>query len=148
MQNDLHQLHKDVTELVKHCPEKAVAAHNEWTSIVKPRFEIGIYVLLHRAVNRGHKLRYKWFPPLQIEQVPSPHAYSVAQFNDTNVRRVHAIRLIWHCSSLERAVLPQEILELADQTTAKFETVDRFGDIAENADQTIMAPVCCDGLPN
>lgn len=40
------------------------------------------------------------------------------------------------------------MMKLADQTTAKFEAVDSFVEIAEDVDRTIMVQVRCDGLPD
>lgn len=37
-------------------------------------------------------------------------------------------------------------MELADHTTAKFEIIDRFMDIAKEGIQTIIVRVCWDGL--
>ena len=81
LQNNLHHLHKDVSEKVSRRRRKAIAAHNKATNIVEPRFEICDFVLVRRAVDRGHKLQYKWVGPLRIEQVHSPLVYTVAKFN-------------------------------------------------------------------
>lgn len=148
LQEDLQKLHKDVAAKVSNRRKKAISAHNKSTNIIEPKFEIGDFVLVRRAVDRGHKLQYKWFGPLRVEQVHSPLVYSVAKFNGTDLQRVHATRLIRYRPKLEGTNVPQDILDLADHTTAKFETIGSFVDLAEDADQTIMTRVCWDGIPD
>ena len=48
---------------------------------------------------------------------------------------------------MEGSDVLQEHLELADHTTAKFETVDSFVEIFEDANNIIMVRVRWDGLP-
>lgn len=66
-----------------------------------------------------------------------PLVYSIAKSNGIALERFHATRLIRFSPKLEDAVVPKEVLVLADHTNAKFETVDSFVDIAEDADHAI-----------
>lgn len=141
-------MHKDVTEKVSNRRKKGIAAQNKSTNIMEPRFEVGYFVLVRRAVDHERKLQYKWFGHLRIEQVHSSLVYIVAKFNGTDSQRFHATCFIHYVNNLEFSDFPKEILDLADHTTANFETVDKFVDIAEDADQTIMVRVFWDGLPD
>lgn len=94
LQNSLHNIHKDVSEKVSHRRKTGIASHKKSTNVVEPRFEVGDFVLVRRAFDRGHKLQYKWFGLLHIDQVHSPLFYSVAKFIGTDSQRVHVTCLI------------------------------------------------------
>ena len=49
---------------------------------------------------------------------------------------------------MENEDVPQDILDLAHHTAAKFEAIACFTDISQDADQSIMVRVCWDGLPD
>lgn len=74
--------------------------------------------------------------------------YSVAKLNGSVLQRVHAICLFQSRFALQCKDVTPEILELADHTTARFETVDVLTDIAEDSDQSPMMKVCWDGFPD
>lgn len=148
LQTSLENMHKDVSEKVTNRRKKAVATHNKATNIVEPKFELGDIVLVRRAVDRGHKLQFKWYGPLRIDKVYSSLVYGVCKFDGSHSQRVHATRLIRYSAPDENAQVPTEVLELADHTTAKFETIESFVDIEKDADKTIMVRVRWDGLPD
>lgn len=147
-QSLLDQMHKAVSEKISARRRKSIASHNKATNISEPHFEIGDIVILRRAVDRGHKLLNKWRGPMRVEKIHSPLVYSVSHFDGSGSIRVHATRLIRYCAALKNNVVPSDVLALADQTSSTFETIDRFTDIAEDHDKSIMVRVCWDGLPD
>jgi len=49
--------------------ESAISAHNKATNIIHPSFEVGDFVLVRRANDRGHKLRFRWYGPCRVTAV-------------------------------------------------------------------------------
>lgn len=99
-------------------------------------------VLLIMATN----IQYKWFGPLRVVEVYSHLVYSLAKFNGKDSQRIISTRLICYCPKLGASQVSKEMLELADHTTAKYEAIDSFVNIAKNLYQKIMERVRWYGL--
>lgn len=147
LQASLDKIHKDVERLVSKRREQAVAKHNLSTNIVLPSFNVGDFVVVRRASDRGHKLRFKWFGPLRITAVHSPLVYSVTSLSNGKTERVHCARILKYDDSLQGSTVPQEMIDIALRTEARYEVVEKILDIGEAPDG-IFFQVQWDGLPD
>lgn len=119
-------MHKNVATKVSRGRKKSIAAINKAINILEPRFEIIVHKLVWRATDCGHKIQYKWFGPLYIEQVYTHLIYSASKFNGTDQQHVHGTRLIRYSPKLEASEVPKEIVDFADHTAAKFKPLQAF----------------------
>jgi len=147
LQASLNAIHKDVQDLVTKRRAQAIDKHNKATNIVSPSFQVGDFVLVRRATDRGHKLRFKWFGPCRVIALHGPLVYSITSLSDSKTERVHAARLIKYKDSLQGTTVPQDMLELADKTESRYEVIDKIIDIGEDKDE-IWLQVVWDGLPD
>lgn len=147
LQTALDKMHKEVQASVSTRRDKAVEKHNRATNIVTPSFSIGDFVLVRQATDRGHKLRFKWFGPCRITAVHGPLVYGVTSLSTRGTQRVHAARLIKYNDSLNGAEVPQEVINLADNSESRYEVVSEIVDIGQDKDE-IWFRVIWDGLPD
>lgn len=135
LQDNLDSFHEDIRTKVKNRRKKSMASHNKATKTIKPTCQNGEIVFVHCAVEQGLKLQYKWYGPLQIEQMHSPLVAS-------NLERVHPTHLICSSVALEGAIMKEMDLYLADQLAAKFENVHHFTNSLQYSDQSVMVQIC------
>lgn len=147
LQSAMDNMHKEVSYLVSKRRERAIAAHNKATNIVSPAFEVGDLVLVRRATDRGHKLRFRWYGPCRISASHSSLVYSVESLSRDKYERVHCARLIKYRDSLLGKPVPKEIMDLAARTESKYETVHCITEVGE-ADDGLFFRVQWDGLPD
>lgn len=83
---------------------------------------------------------------MRVEKIHSPLLYSISKFDGTGSERDNGTLFYRYSTSLEDTKVPTEVLELANHTTANFETVHSFVDISKDSNQSIKVPVCWDGL--
>jgi len=109
LQAALNEMHKAVDISVSRRREKAIAAHNKATNIVTPSFEVGDFVLVRRANDNGHKLRFRWFGPWRITAVHGALVYSVSPLSGDKTERVHCARLLKYRDSLQGKPVSQKM---------------------------------------
>ncbi len=69
VQAALDIMHKDASDRVSNDRKRQIIAHNRKTNIVSPNFTNGDFVLVRRAVDKGHKLSNRWLGPRKITRV-------------------------------------------------------------------------------
>lgn len=147
LQSNMDKMHNEVEYLVSKRRERAIAAHNNATNIVSPNFEVGDLVLVRRATDRAHKLRFKWYGPARIIATHSPLVYSVQTLSKDKTERVHCARLAKYRDALRGKTIPTETMDLAARTESKYETVHAILDVGE-AEDGLFFRVQWDGLPD
>ena len=147
LQSALDQVHKDVERSVSLRRERAIASHNKATNIVTPSFAIGDFVLVRRANDRGHKLRFRWYGPSRITAVHSPLVYGITSLQGGKVDRVHCARLIKYRDSLLGEPVPKEMIDLAERIESRYDIVDKITDVGEAPDGLFLR-VQWQGLPD
>lgn len=147
LQAALEQMHKYVERSVSLRRERAIAAHNKATNIVAPSLVVGDFVLVRRANDRGHKLRFRWFGPCQVTAICSPLVYGITPLQGGKTERVHCARLIKHRDPLLGNPVSQEMFDLAERTESRFEVVEKLLDVGEAPDGLFFR-VQWEGLPD
>jgi len=147
LQAALHQVHKDVEHSVSLRRERSIAAHNRATNIVTPSFQIGDFVLVRRANERGHKLRFRWYGPCRVTAVHGSLVYGITPLSGGKPDRVHCARLVKYRDSLLGKPVSQKMLDLAETTQAQYEVVDKIVGIQQSHDG-IFFKVQWEGLPD
>lgn len=146
LQESLNNVHKDVTRSVTDRREKSIHAHNWATNIVAPSFSVGDFVLVRRANDRGHKLRFRWYGPYRITTVHSPLVYTVKSLQGDK-EPVNCVRLLKYRDSLMGEAVPKEMMDLAERTESRYEVVDSIKEIGE-AHDGLFFQVMWDGHPD
>lgn len=100
LQTVLNEMHKDVQKRVSKHREQSIRKRDTATNILAPSFAIGDFILVRRAVDNGHKLRFRWFGPCRISAVHNALVYSMTTLSNLRTERVHAARLIKYNDSL------------------------------------------------
>lgn len=134
LQAELDRMHKEVEKAVSIRRERATASHNRSTNIKSPSFQVGDFVLVRRANDLGHKLRFKWYGPCRIDSVHSPLVYSVTSLHNEKKDRVHCACIIKYRDSLLGKNVPKEMLDLAETTESRYEVAENIKDIGEAPD--------------
>lgn len=147
LQEAFINMHKDVGERVTENRKRQISQHNKRTNIVTPNFMVGDCVLVRRAHDRGHKMKFRWTGPRVIVAVIGEVVYDVMSLLDKKIERVHAARLLPYRSDMDGSEVSQELLEQAEHLEAKFELVEKLMDIGEAADG-LFIQVQWAGLPD
>ena len=66
LQAALDNMHRDVGDRVKSRRCRAVDEHSRRNGVQPVNFSHGYFVLVRKAVDRGHKLNYKWIGPRRV----------------------------------------------------------------------------------
>lgn len=127
-------MHKYGAQFVSLRRELAIETHNKATNIVSPSFPVGEFVLVRRANDRGHKLRFKWLGPCQVIAAHGNLVYGIVPIQDGKTEQAHCARLILYRDTLLGRALPKEMFDLADRTASRYEVVQRIVDLGEAAD--------------
>ena len=147
LQVALDKVHKEVERSVSLRRERAIAVHNKATNIITPSFAVGDFVLVRRANDRGHKLRFRWLGPCRITSVHSPLVYGITPLRGGKVERVHCARLIKYRDSLLGKTVTKEMMDLAERTESRYEVVEKIVDVGEAPDGLFFR-VQWEGLPD
>ena len=97
-------------------------------------FEVGDFVLVRKAQNKGHKLSFRWRGPRRITRVIADTVYEVTSLFDEHSEVVHAARLIKYRSDLDGMQVSDKLLAQAEQIESKFEMVEKLLDVSESED--------------
>lgn len=146
IQEALTGLHKDVKKRIDSRRLRAIESHNAATNIVTPNFEIGDFVVICKATRPAHKLSFRWCGPRKVVAVKSPAVCVVADLLTQKRETVHAARMKKYCGALDGSEVPEEVLDLADRTAAKYEVVQQILDIEKN-EEGIWIKLQWEGLP-
>lgn len=147
LQTTLDNMHKDTTDAISASRDRAIEAHNKATNIIAPSFAIGDFVLVRRAVDRGHKLKFRWFGPCRITPVHGSLVYGVTPLQGGKSARVHCARLLKNRDSLLGTTVPDDMLELAERSESRYEIIEKIIDVG-TADDGFFFQVKWDGLPD
>lgn len=139
-------MHKDVQQHMSDRRIRSVKAHNAATNIVTPNFEVGDLVVIFKASRPAQKLSIRWCRPRRIFKVKSPAVCIVEDFVTRKRETVYVDCIKKYCGKLDGSHIPEEVLDLADRTAAKYEVVEKIIDIAEN-DEGIWLRLKWEALP-
>lgn len=127
MKVSLFEMHKHVSKSVQKSASQ-LRDHSKKTNVVAPSFNVGDFVPVRRAQNLEHKLKFRWFGSQRTTTVVSDLVYDVKKLNGTDFERVDCARLKLYCTSVEKAAVLLQLLELTEQTEYKYEVVERIFD--------------------
>lgn len=147
IQTRLRDLHKDVNTRIDARRRRAIDAHNAATNIIQPHFEVGDFVIVCKAARPPHKLAFRWSGPRRVVAVKSPAVCVVEDLLTQKRETIHATRMKKYCGKLDGGEVPDEVLDLADRTAAKYEVVESIVDIQMN-DDGIWLRLQWEGLPD
>lgn len=147
LQTTLENIHKEVEAAVYARRKRVIEAHNKATNIVTPSFSVGDFVLVRRAVDRGHKLKFRWFGPCRIYNVHGHLVYGATPLRDGKVEIVHSARLLKYRDSFLGKPVPEDMLDLAERTESRYDIIEKIVEVAE-ADDGIFFQVQWKGLPD
>ena len=100
-------MHKDVQEKINKKRLSEIQRHNNNTNIVSPSFNIGDFVIVRRATDKGHKLQFKWTGPAVITAVHGKLVYGVTPLTNDKEERVHSARLLPYQDQLLDTTVPK-----------------------------------------
>lgn len=146
LQENIHMMHKDVGELVEARLQRAIDAHNAATNIVTPKFQVGDFVVVAKAKKPPHKLSFTWTGPRRVVAVKSPAVCIVQDLLTNKEETVHVARMRKYCGSLDNVEIPEQVLDLVDRTTSKYDIVDQIIDLRK-VEGAFWLRVRWDGLP-
>ncbi|MEM1369509.1 MAG: RNase H-like domain-containing protein [Cyanobacteria bacterium P01_H01_bin.15] len=147
LQESLQAMHKEVSMLTMKRRARAISAHNKATNLISPSFAIGDFVLVRRATDRGHKLKFKWSGPKRITAIHSPLVYGISSLRGGTAERVHCTRMIKYNDGFLGKEVPKEILELADMSESRYEIAEKITDVGED-NESLFLRVQWEGLPD
>lgn len=127
-------MHKNVEQLTNKRRQDAIYKHNKATNIVAPSFDVGDVVLVRRATDRSHKLRFNWFGPRRVTAVSSSLFYTILSLSDDKHDRIHCARLLKYDDSLQGKEIPQDMIDLADRTEARYQVVKKIINLGQAPD--------------
>ena len=112
-------MHKETAARVTKARRKQIEAHNRRTNIIQPNFEVGDFVLVRRAQDKGHKLNFRWLGPRRVVKVYSDLVYDVAKRNGGGIEHVHCARMLLYRPARENTQVSKELLDLAERSEAQ-----------------------------
>ncbi len=127
--------------------ERANAAHNKATNITALSFAVGDFVLVRRATDGGHKLRFRWFGPCRITSIRGHLLYGITPLRGGKIERVHCARSLKYRDSLLGKQIPQDMLDLAERTESRYEVIEKIVDLGQDHDG-LFFQVQWEGLPD
>ena len=147
LQKTLDEVHKDVQHAVSLRRERAIAAHNKATNIISPFFTVGDFVLVRRAVDRGHKLQFRRSGPSRVTSVHGDLVYGVTSLRGGKIERGHCARLLKYRDSLLGKPVPQDMLDLTERAESRYEVIEKIVDLGQDCDGLFFR-VQWEGLPD
>ena len=110
-------------------------------------FNLGDFVIVRRATDKGHKLQIKWTGPAVITAVHGKLVYGVTPLTNDKEERVHSARLLPYQDQLLDTTVPEKWLEFADRITSTYEKVESIMDLKKE-DENFYFHVKWDGPPD
>ena len=147
LQGAMDDMHKDVFERIRGNRAKEIKAHNRKTNLTAPQFEIGDFVLVRRAQDKGHKLSFKWQGPMRITRTINPLVYEVTSLVNNKSANVHAIRIKLYRNDLDGQPVSRDLLSHAVHTEACYEDIHAFRELKKNGSEFLVR-VEWEGLPD
>lgn len=89
----LEDMHRDVKQRAESSRKRNVEEHNRKNNVKPVNLHEGDFVLVRRAVSKGHKLQFIWTGLRRIVSVKSDLLYEVKDLLDSKRAMVHARRL-------------------------------------------------------
>ena len=108
---------------------------------------MGEYVLVRRADHSSHKLTFRWIGPRRILRPESTHVFLVETLDKKTTERIHVARLRPYSALAEGDIVPPEVLNLADQSTARYDILSKIVTLAAAPDG-LCFQLEWDGLPD
>ncbi len=127
---------------------RVIALHNKKTNLVTPNFTVGDFVVVRRAQDRGHKLRFKWTEPRRITGVLSDLVYEISGLVEDKIEIFHASRILLYKPALDNATVSERTMQHAAHTEAKYEINDELMDIKKKKIGDMFVLTRWVGLPD
>lgn len=141
------QMHREVLELSSRRRQNSVSRHNAMTNVRTTRFEIRDFVLVRRAHDKGHKLKFMWCGPRRIVNVKSAWVYVVQNILSSKQETVHARRLMKYKSDIDGKEVDPGLLSYAEHLETSYQDSLALRAIRAR-DNHIEILVEWDGLPD
>lgn len=125
LQTALCKLHRDLNTRINDRSRRAIEGYNAATSIITPQYSVSDFVVVCRATRPPHMLSFRWCGPRRVTAVTSPSVCVVEDFLTRKRETIHAARIKTYCGNLDGATVPEEVLVLADRTSANYDVVEK-----------------------
>eukprot|EP00171_Calliarthron_tuberculosum_P004595 IDg4595t1 len=116
VQDALDDMHRDVLGRVDARRKRSITDHNRRTGVQPVNFGRGDFVLVRRAVDRGHKLSYRWTGPRRVLTEVSPLVFEVEDLLTKRVERAHARRLMLYRADMDGVAVDQRLADMAEHS--------------------------------
>lgn len=143
----LSRLHKDVKDKATASRKRMVASHNRKTRIQPVSFQVGDFVLVRRAVKKGHKLKFLWIGPRRVTAAKSGLVFEVEYLLKGQRNVVHAQRLQLYRADMDGKEVEENLLRAAAHTEVVYQDARALRAIRER-DGHIEIQVEWEGLPD
>lgn len=132
IQQGVHDMHNDVYKHIsdRHC--RAIDKHNVATDIVTPNFEVGDFVVIWKARRPAKKLSFSWYGQCHIHSIKSLAVCIEEDLNTRKHENVHHTQIKKYCGLLHGSEVFSKVLDLADQSVAKYKVVENIYGINKN----------------
>lgn len=147
LQTALAGMHKTLSERMRANRERHIRSHNKRTNIVEPSFNIGDFVLVRKAQNKGHKLSFRWQGPKRITKVVNNLVYEVTSLISNQAETVHVTRICMYRTDTDGVKPSKELLSHAKHTETMYEDV-RFLRKVHKSGNSYKVLVEWEGLPD
>lgn len=131
----IHNMHKEVHERISPRQQRVIDEHNRATNIVWPKFSIRGLVVVCEPELPSHKLGFSWPGPQRVIGTKSSAVLVVEDLITKKVDNMHTARVRKYFGSLDGRPVPDDVLNLADCTAAKYDIVERILDVRKHADK-------------
>ena len=101
--------------------KRAIEEHNSRKGVQPVKFGRGYFVLVRRAVDRGHKLNYRWVGPRRVLSELSPLVFEVEDLVSVQTEHVHARRLIEYRADADYQTVDPPLVALAEHSTTTYQ---------------------------
>lgn len=147
LQDGLRELHKNANKRIDARCQREIDAHNATTNIVTPHSEAGDLVLISKSTRSTHKVTLGPCGSRRFVKVKSPAECVVEDLLTQKRKTIHATRIKKYCGKLDGTSVPEEVLDLANRTFAKYEVVESTVDIEKN-EEGLWLRLQWEGLPD
>jgi len=147
LQEAFDGMHKTTTEKVSKSREKKIKMHNQKTNIISQTFNLGDFVLVRKAQNKGHKLSYRWIGPRRITKILGELVYEVENMVTGKIEAVHATRIQLYRSSAEGTEVSKKLMGHIEASEATYEIVDQFLKLSKSSGEFYVQTMWL-GLPD
>lgn len=101
-------------------------ASNKKTNIIAHKFNIGDFVVVRRAQDKGHKLSYRWTGPRRITKIIGELVYETENMVNGKLETVHAARILPYRSNIDGTEVSESLMAHIEASEAKYEIVDEL----------------------